>query len=95
MASPSRLRYRKMAKAVRRAANRYYKRSITFFPEDARMLQMYKDDRNDLRELAGEISDGYIRGASCLIEIMDTAVYEVIPSYVYNYVYVRDCKCKS
>ena len=95
MASPSRLRYRKMAKAVRRAANRYYNRAITFFPNDADMLKMYKDDRNDLRELANEIHNGYIRGASCLIEIMDTVVYEVIPNYVYNYVYVRDCKCKS
>lgn len=94
MAVPSRVKYRVMASAVRRAANRYYKRNIKFYvehnnryyPDDKEGQKMIRDDRRDLREFAKLVNQGQIARAVKAIDRMDTAVYEEIPVRVYNYV---------
>lgn len=86
--SPSRLRYRKMATATRRAANQYYKRGMKYFSEsdEQDMRDMLRDDRMLLRKFATLVNQGSMYAAGKIIHKMDTAVYEVIPNRTYNYV---------
>jgi|SRR5665213_219649 len=94
--SPSRLKYRKMASATRKAANRYFNGNIKFYDgkngmydKDNEMVAMLLDDRKQLRKFATLLNQGSINKASRMIYHMDTAIYEEIPNRVYNYVYDR------
>lgn len=88
MISRSRVKYRQMAKAVRKATNRYYKSHLRFLDDgDREMLKMYRDDRRDLRNIAARlISNGQLSRAAKVIGRLGAAVYEEIPNYVYNYI---------
>lgn len=91
----SKIKYRKMATATRRAANRNYTKFVRSwtktYPNDSQealdeILEMFKQDRADLRKFAKFVNQGQITRAFKMIDRMDTAVYEQIPLSVYNYV---------
>lgn len=91
----SKQRYRQMASATRRAANRYYKRGMSYCSDDSELVEMFKTDLRDLRQFARFVNQGQIIRAAKAMDRMDTAVYEVIPDRTYSYVNrggLRYCK---
>lgn len=83
----SKQRYRQMASATRRAANRYFKRGMDNLTcRDYELIKLYEDDLKELRSFAKLVNQGQLTRASKMIDRMDTAVYEVIPNQTYNYV---------
>ena len=62
------------------------------WPDDPEMQKMLRDDADDLRHIARQVSQGFISEAMTATANLDTAVREDIPECAYPYVGLRSLR---